>query len=322
VGFRVVTLPLNGPDAELVESLSGRVLVSPDLGHFSICELIELGFSVLPLGDRELTENDVLILPPPASSLDRLVKVVDRLLGPGGCPWDQAQTHDTLKKYLLEETYEVIEAIESGSDSSLREELGDLLLQPVMHGQIDSAAGGFDTFDAADGIVEKLIRRHPHVFGSVIAVDAETVLKNWDQIKKQEKGDDGRSILAGIPRSMPALHRAYEVSKRAVRAGFEWPSIDEVFAKVAEEEAELRSAIDSGDRDEIESELGDIFFTFVNVARWAKVEPEEALRKMVDRFCRRFHAMELAATKPLSELSVAEWDDLWEGAKRQERSSL
>ncbi len=324
MAIRVVTLTLEAPSASLMDSLRSATLVSPYPEHFSVVELIGNGFEVSALNGMELHEGQVLVLPPPATSLDHLVKIVDRLLSPGGCPWDQAQTHDTLKKYLLEEAYEVIDAIEEGSKDSLREELGDLVLQPVMHGQIEAFAGGFSTFDAAQEIVDKLIRRHPHVFGTVVAEDAETVLKNWDQIKKVEKGDADRSILAGIPRAMPALHRAYEVSKRAVRAGFEWPSIDEVFAKVTEEEAELKAAIAVGDVGEIEAELGDVFFTFVNVARWAKVDPEEALRKMVDRFTRRFHSMERHAAKPLGELSLEEWDQLWVQAKslelKQERA--
>jgi tetrapyrrole methylase family protein/MazG family protein len=319
VSFRVVTLTLGQPDADLVSSLSGFTVVSPSPDHFSIREIGELGIVVSPLTGEELTDQHVLLLPPAASSLDHLVKIVDRLLGPGGCPWDQAQTHDSLKKYLLEESYEVIEAIEMNSSSALEEELGDLLLQPVMHGQIESLAGGFDTFDAAQGIVDKLIRRHPHVFGTVVADSADEVLRNWDQIKKEEKGASPTSILSGVPRAMPALQRAYEVSKRAGRAGFEWPSIDEVFAKVREEENELREAIAGGNQQEVESELGDIFFTFVNVARWAKIEPEEALRKMVDRFSRRFQSMESEATKPLTQLTLAEWDELWLQAKKAER---
>lgn len=319
MSLRVVTLPLAGPDAAWIESLAGCEVFSTDPGHFALEGLRSAGISVLPFSEERT--DGVLVLPPAATSLDRLVTIVDRLLGPGGCPWDQKQTHDSLKKYLLEEAYEVIDAIESGSSEALREELGDLLLQPAMHGQISRCRGGFDTFDAADAIVEKLIRRHPHVFGDVSVSDADEVLRNWDRIKQDEKDDASRSILAGVPRSMPALHRAYEVSKRAVRVGFEWPSIEEIFEKLAEEEAELREAIAAGDRREIEAELGDLFFTLVNIARWAKVEPEEALRKMVDRFTARFQTMERQASKPLSELSFEEWDELWVQAKTLERGA-
>jgi tetrapyrrole methylase family protein/MazG family protein len=316
-----VTLTLGTPDPALLAELSSANVFSPDLGHFAVLEAIEMGAHVQPIPEDGLPADSILLLPPPATSMDRLVKVVDRLLGPGGCPWDQKQTHDSLKKYLLEEAYEVIEAIETKDVDALREELGDLLLQPVMHGQISRAAGGFDTFDSASAIVDKLIRRHPHVFGDLDVRDADEVLRNWDQIKKREKGDETRSVLAGVPRSMPSLHRAYEVSKRAVRSGFEWPDVNGVFEKMAEEERELREAIESGDREHIESEVGDLLFTIVNLARWSKVDPEEALRKMVDRFTRRFQHMELSTKKPLTELSFEEWDALWNAAKVAERSA-
>jgi len=241
---------------------------------------------------------------------------VDRLLGPGGCPWDQAQTHESLKRHLLEEAYEVLEAIDGGHMDLLQEELGDLTLQPVMHAQMESLKGGFDIDDVARGIVDKLVRRHPHVFGDTNVADADEVLKNWDAIKLQEKGrEELRSILAGVPRSMPSLLRAFEISKRAARSGFEWPSFEEVFDKLREEEMELREALSSGDAEAVESEIGDLLFTAVNLARWAKVEPEEALRKMLNRFTARFQAMESATEKPLRELSAAEWDLLWNRAK-------
>lgn len=253
--------------------------------------------------------------PGPSLPLYQLVEVSDRLLAPGGCPWDRAQTHESLKKYLLEEAYEVLEAIDSGSDEKLREELGDLILQPVMHAQMKKAAGKFDIDDVANEIVLKLVRRHPHVFGDLSVEDADEVLKNWDRIKRTEKGEEPRSILAGVPKGMASLLRAHEISKRAARSGFEWPDIDAVFDKLHEEEAELREAIATGDREHIESEIGDLLFTAVNVARWAGIEPEEALRKMLDRFSRRFTFMESSADRPLTELSPEEWDQLWNEAK-------
>lgn len=263
----------------------------------------------------ELPADGVLVIP--RRPMDQLADVCDRLLGPGGCPWDQAQTHQTLKKHLIEEAYEVLDAIDAEDSQSLCEELGDLLLQPVLHAQMRSyRTGEWDIDAVAQGIVEKLIRRHPHVFGEVHAADAEEVLRNWDRIKREEKGDQPRGVLAGVPRSLPALLRAHEVSKRAVRAGFEWPDVAGVFEKLREEELELREAIEQGNPDHIESEVGDLLFTIVNIARWAKVEPEEALRKMVDRFCARFAAMEKLATKPLQELTLEEWDDLWVRAKK------
>lgn len=263
-----------------------------------------------PLGGG-IPEHAILLIP--ATPLEELVTLVDRLLGPGGCPWDQAQTHETLKRHLLEEAYEVFEAIDRGDNGSLREEIGDLLLQPVMHGQI---SGAFDTQGAAETVVDKLIRRHPHVFGDVQAEDAETVLRNWDQIKRTEKGDAPKSLLEGVPTAMPALLRAFEISKRAARVGFEWPDVEAVWDKFREEEAELREALAKNDPTAAVGELGDLLFTLVNVARWLKIEPEEALRQMLDRFTARFQAMERMTTKPLGDLDPAEWDQLWVAAKQ------
>jgi tetrapyrrole methylase family protein/MazG family protein len=243
-----------------------------------------------------------------------LVEVVDRLLGPGGCPWDREQTHESLKRHMVEETYETLEAIDSGDPDLLCEELGDFLLQAVMHAQMDAIEGLYNIDDVIAGITEKLIRRHPHVFGDVSAADAEEVLKNWDAIKQAEKGDP-RSILEGVPKSLPALLRAFEVSKRAARVGFEWESLTQVFEKLSEELDELHQAISSRDKNAIEDELGDLLFTLVNVARWLEIEPEDALRKMTDRFTQRFQHMEATTEKPLRELSLAEWDALWQGAK-------
>jgi tetrapyrrole methylase family protein/MazG family protein len=178
-----------------------------------------------------------------------------------------------------------------------------------MHGQISKS---FSTQSAARGLVDKLIRRHPHVFCSVEVADSEEVLKNWDRIKQSEKGEK-QSLLAGVPTGMASLLRAFEISKRAARAGFEWPQVEAVWEKLREEENELRSAKTP---EETESEVGDLLFTAVNLARWYKVEPEEALRKMLNRFTTRFQAMEAASSKPLTELSPPEWDELWNEAKK------
>lgn len=251
-----------------------------------------------------------------AESLEELVAVVDRLLGPGGCPWDQEQTHESLKQHLLEEVYEVFDAIDSGDTERLKEELGDLLLQPLMHSQMEFRDGSFGIEHVADAIREKLVRRHPHVFGDVEANSAEEVLANWDRIKQSERQDETpKSVLHGIPRAMPALLRAHEVSKRAARCGFEWPDFKSVLEKLDEERHELEDAVESGDMDWIESEMGDLLFTAVNVARWVGFEPEEALHKMLHRFTERFKSMEEAADKPLTQLSAEEWDELWERAK-------
>lgn len=268
-----------------------------------------------------MEESAILVLPgdaPRTGPLYDIVQLMDRLLGPGGCPWDQEQTHETLKRCLIEEAYEVLDAIDSGHEDKLLEELGDLLLQPIMHAQIASAAGRFDTDAVAQGLLDKLIRRHPHVFGDAVATDPDAVLKNWEKIKRTEKGGEPRSTLAGVPVGMASLLRAFEVSKRAARNGFEWPDLEAVWDKLHEEESELREAIESGDIAQIESEVGDLLFTAVNIARWVKVEPEEALRKMLNRFTARYMQMENRAAKPLSELSAAEWDALWEQAKLEE----
>lgn len=283
------------------------ILVEPDdaLATALQIEGVELG----AWGD--FTQDAVLVIP--ASPIEELITLVDRLLGPGGCPWDQAQTHESLKRHLLEEAYEVIEAIDRSDAIALREEIGDLLLQPVMHGQMSDS---FTTQDAARTVVDKLIRRHPHVFGDVDADDAETVLRNWDRIKQNEKGEQPQSLLAGVPKAMPALLRAYEISKRAARVGFEWPDLDAVWEKLREEEAELREALAAGDAGAAESEMGDLLFTIVNVARWLKIEPEDVLRQMLDRFTERFQAMERTAARPLNQLTPEEWDQLWVAAKR------
>ncbi|MCW5945755.1 MAG: nucleoside triphosphate pyrophosphohydrolase [Fimbriimonadales bacterium] len=245
-----------------------------------------------------------------------LVDIVDTLLGPDGCPWDREQTHETLKKHLIEEAYETIEAIDSNDPDKLCEELGDLLLQPLMHSQMDAIEGLYDIDDVIEAISSKLVRRHPHVFGDVEVESSQEVLSNWDSIKQAESASEKRSILAGVPSSLPALLRAYEVSKRAARVGFEWPDADSVMEKVGEELTELREALLSGDHAAIEAEFGDLLFALVNVARWKGVEPEEALRKMVLRFATRFESMESNAKKPLKELSAREWDELWESAKQ------
>jgi len=268
------------------------------------------GLSLSSLVGTELSEDDAMVVP--MSPVEELILLADRLLGPGGCPWDQAQTHESLKRHLLEEAYEVLDAIDTGSPAKMEEELGDLLLQPVMHGQMASA---FSTQTIARAAVDKLIRRHPHVFGEVDVADANEVLQNWDRIKQNEKGGPPESLLAGVPSGMASLLRAYEISKRAARAGFEWPDLDAVWDKMREEERELREA---SSPDQVEAEIGDLLFTAVNIARWMKVEPEEALRKMLNRFSARFMAMEKAAGKPLTELNPVEWDSLWEAAKRSE----
>lgn len=267
----------------------------------------------------EGVESGCLLVPDRRGPLYDVVHIMDRLLGPGGCPWDQAQTHESLKKCLVEETYETLEAIDQGDMAVLKEELGDLLLQPIMHAQIEAAAGGFDSDAVAQGLVDKLVRRHPHVFGESAANSEEEVLKQWDDIKRAErKSAPVVSILSGIPREMPALLRAHEISKRAARAGFEWPDLDGVWDKLAEEIAELRAA---KDKKEQADEIGDLLFTVVNLSRWMGVEPEDALRSMLARFTARFQAMEAMPGPGLRDLTPDEWDARWNEAKRQTQES-
>jgi tetrapyrrole methylase family protein/MazG family protein len=252
------------------------------------------------------------------AGFEGLARVVAALRAPDGCPWDREQTHESLKPHLLEETYETLEAIDRADPAELREELGDLLLQVLMHSQIASETGAFDIEQVVQHLIEKLIARHPHVFGDAHAETAAQVLKNWDATKRQQKGRD--SVLDGVPRAMPALARAQEISKRAARVGFEWDSIDGVLDKLREEETELRQAIESGDSARIASELGDLLFTMVNIARHAKVDAEQCLRQMVDRFTVRFQWMEAEAARqnrPLESLSPDEWEALWQQAKRE-----
>ena len=270
---------------------------------------------MIPVPPEGVPDGSTLLIPTPdATPLGELVHVVERLLGPGGCPWDQEQTHATLKKSLVEETYEAIDAIDSGDLEALREELGDLLLQPALHAGIRKSAGGWGIDDVARGIVDKLVRRHPHVFGDTVVAGTDDVLRNWEAIKKKE---GKASVLEGVPRSMPALARALVVSKRAARAGFEWPSMVEVLEKLDEELREVREALAERDPDHIESEIGDLLFTVVNVARWAKVDPEEALRRMIDRFTRRYRRMEVLAGSSLESLDPQAWERLWNQAKAE-----
>jgi tetrapyrrole methylase family protein/MazG family protein len=275
--------------------------------------LAEQGIVVKVAPEEGVPDGSVVICA--HEPLYELEYIARRLLGPGGCPWDIAQTHETLKRYLLEEAYELLDAIDSGDDDKMKEELGDVLLQPFMHAEMKRLKGGFSIDQVAGGITEKLYRRHPHVFGTVKVADADDVLRNWDAIKKAEKADEEQSVLRGVPKGMASLLRAYEVGKRVQRVGFEWPDAEAVFDKLHEEEAELRKALDSCDGEAIEAELGDLLFTCVNLARWAKVEPEEALRKMLNRFTARFQEMERSAAKPLLELTPKEWDELWVAAK-------
>jgi len=253
-----------------------------------------------------------------------LAEVMARLRGPDGCPWDREQTPVSLRKYVIEEAYEVMEAIDAQSPAKLSEELGDLLLQVVFHAQLASETGAFTLSQVTQSITEKLIRRHPHVFGTVTVSGSDEVLTNWEQIKRSEPGyEDRHSILDGIPPALPALMRALEVSKRVVKVGFDWPSTSEVLDKVEEEIAELRAEIAAGQTARAGDELGDLLFTLVNVARRLKIDPEDALRRMTLRFAARFRFIERFAAetnRAVSDLTLAEMEAVWQQAKREESS--
>lgn len=258
--------------------------------------------------------------------LDPLVNVMAALRGPSGCPWDKEQTHTLLRRYLIEECYEVIEAIDEDDMNKLAEELGDLLLQVVFHARLAEEAGSFDMNDVIRGIVEKMIRRHPHVFGDIEARSSDEVLVNWQQIKRREKEEAGEKpgLLDGVPRALPALLRAYKIQGRAARVGFDWPDAQGAWEKVAEEAEELKAAAARGDKAATAEELGDLLFAVVNVARFLGVEPELALAATTRKFEERFRFIEQAAAasgRPLEEFSLEEMDVLWEQAKLMEKLS-
>ena len=259
-----------------------------------------------------LTSLYVPPLPRP-SSLEAFQDTIARLRAPGGCPWDREQTHQSLRPHLLEETYETLAALDADDTDALREELGDLLLQIVLQAQIAVEAGEFSLAQVIEGIDAKIKRRHPHVFGDVVVADVAGVMHNWEEIKREEKGK--HSLLGGVSRSLPALARAQAIQKRVARVGFDWPDAEGVIAKIAEEVAELREAQGGKEREE---EVGDLLFSVVNLARWLNVDAESALRGACQQFIQRFSGMEELCRGrglDLSELSLAEQDELWEEVK-------
>jgi MazG family protein len=255
-----------------------------------------------------------------------LVAVMARLRAPGGCPWDRKQTFETIKAYLLEETYEVMDAIDRGDWAGLEEELGDLLLQPVFFAEMAAEQGLFSIAGSLDAINQKLVRRHPHVFGDAQADTPEAVKVRWDEIKKQEKAEQGvapaASVLAGIPRNLPALMEADKLSHKVAGLGFDWPDISGVLAKIREEAEELAAAHENGTAKDVEHELGDLLFTVVNLARRLQADPEQALRKSNARFRARFahverKVAESAAT--FAETALERMEEWWQEAKKSGR---
>ena len=255
---------------------------------------------------------------------EKLISIMARLRAPDGCPWDREQTFDTIKPHTLEETYEVLEAIDARDWTGLTDELGDFLLQAVFYAQMASEAGHFRIEDCLDAINNKLIRRHPHIFGDSEARTAEDVKKRWDEIKAEEKkakGELPKLLLESIPRSLPALVEASQISSRAARSGFDWDNAEQVLLKLEEELHELADARKQATHHEIEGEIGDLLFVLVNLARFMKVDPEQALRKSNAKFRRRFAHVETglqARGKSLSESNIQEMEELWQEAKRSE----
>ena len=253
-----------------------------------------------------------------------LVEVMARLRAEDGCPWDREQTHRSLKPYLLEETYEMLEAIDQEDDRELCKELGDVLLQIVFHAQIASEEGRFSIDDVCRALIDKLIHRHPHVFADAKVDDADQVVVNWQQLKQQERPDTGQPLSAvdGVPKQLPALLRAQRIQSRASRVGFDWDRIAGPLDKVEEEFGELRKEWEAGESKKVEEEFGDLLFALVNTARFLQVDPEDALRRAVTKFERRFRAVEesfWAQEKKIEDASLEEMDEIWDRVKEEEK---
>lgn len=247
---------------------------------------------------------------------------MQRLRGPDGCPWDRKQTLPDLKPFVIEEAYEVVDAIDRDDRAALMEEVGDMLLEAVFIAEITREEGTFDIYDSITAIHDKLVRRHPHVFGDVEANDAEQVLVNWEKLKSDERKAENKGVLSGVPGSLPALLKASRLTEKAARVGFDWRRTEDVFEKLEEEVGELREAITSGEQEKVQEELGDLLFTIVNAARKLSVNPEEALQSTNRKFARRFASMEAEvhqSGRNIDQLSLEEMDALWDRAKAAER---
>ncbi len=251
--------------------------------------------------------------------LERLIDIMKLLRSKEGCPWDREQTHESLKKYLIEETYEYLEVVDLDDKARMCEELGDVLLQIVFHARIAEENGDFNIEDVINGVCEKMIHRHPHVFGDVSAETSSQVLKNWEEIKKREKGvKDQTSVLQDVPKNLPALMRSYKVQQKAAQVGFDWTDPGDVFAKIREEIDELEVEFKKQNKSGIEDELGDVLFSVVNLSRFLKVHPELSLTQSTNKFISRFEHIEKRALeqgKKLNDMSLEEMEALWVEAK-------
>jgi len=256
-------------------------------------------------------------------TFDELVQLMTTLRGPNGCPWDRKQTLPDLKPYVIEEAYEVVDAIDREDRAGLLEEVGDLLLEAVFIAEITREEGTFDVYDSVTAIHDKLVRRHPHVFADVVADDAEQVLVNWEKLKSEERKAENKSVLSGVPRAMPALLKAGRLTEKAARVGFDWRRAEDVLEKLDEEVAELKEAVASADPAKMHDEIGDLLFTISNIARKLNVNPEEALQSTNRKFMSRFEAMEAYVRERgqnLDQLTLEEMDQLWDEAKAAERA--
>ena len=254
------------------------------------------------------------------NEFNELVNIIKKLRDKNGCPWDREQTKDSIKLYLIEEVYELLEAIDEKNPDKIKEELGDLLFQIIFHAELAEEQNEFDVFDVCLNVKEKMIRRHPHVFGNSKVSCSKEVLEQWEDIKRKEsKNADRKSALDGIPKELPSLLRAFRYQEKAAKVGFDWEKIDQVIEKVEEEMAELKQTLSKKDKIEMEHELGDVLFSLVNVGRFIKLNPEEAMRKAIDRFFERFKYIETETTKrglDLKDLSLQEMDKYWNEAKK------
>lgn len=254
-------------------------------------------------------------------TFEELVSLMKTLRGPGGCPWDREQKMEDLKPFVIEEAYEVVDAIDQGNRGELREEVGDLLLQVIFISQIAEEENSFTIHDAVTAVHDKLVRRHPHVFADVIADTSEAVLVNWEKLKSKERSGENKGVLSGVPGSLPALLKASRLTEKAARVGFDWQSTEDIFTKMDEEVAELRAAISSGDKSEMENELGDLLFTITNIARRLGVAPEEALQRTNRKFISRFESIEAklrATEREFDGMTLEQLDRLWDEAKEAE----
>ncbi len=255
-------------------------------------------------------------------NFEELVKIVEKLRGPEGCPWDREQTRESLKPFLIEELYELLDALDENNSEGIKEELGDMLFQIILHCQLSKEERLFDVNDVIDNIIRKMIRRHPHVFGNKKLTTSKEVLSWWEEHKKKE-GKNRESIMEGIPKTLPALLRAHKLQDKASRVGFDWERIEDVFKKLEEELNEFKNAFDKKNQREIEDELGDIFFVLVRISQFVGVNPEEALQKTISKFIHRFKHIEMKALEQgrrPSDMTLEEMDTLWEEAKKKNKN--